>query len=111
LDDPLALRIVGACADGTSPEIFSERYKRFAPAMLSVRCPAGREPNAEDEPRRGGRAVWQHVPGAGLDTFAYRNRTPAFGLEVIIRQRRRGSARSFDAAIPEPDSPTFVLPT
>lgn len=83
-DDPLALRIVGADADGRSPDSSFDdprhrrRNARHLRAFLAVRSRL-----AEDElARRVERGVRQYVLlGAGLDTFPYRN--PHAGLRVF----------------------------
>src|SRR6202162_2165714 len=80
LDDPLALRIIGADAAeglGTKPKehhAFSRAFRAFM---------AARSRYAEDELARAvAEGVRQYVVlGAGLDTFAYRNPHP--GLRVF----------------------------
>jgi methyltransferase (TIGR00027 family) len=112
-DDPLALRIVGAYAQGTSPErFFYDRYKftrraRFVRALLVVRSRVAEEELAAAVQR----GVRQYVLlGAGLDTFAYRN--PHTGVRVFevdhpaTQAWKRKILRR--AGIPEPDSLTFV---
>jgi methyltransferase (TIGR00027 family) len=112
-DDPLALRIVGAYAQGTSPErFFHDRYKftrraRFVRALLVVRSRVAEEELAAAVQR----GVRQYVLlGAGLDTFAYRN--PHTGVRVFevdhpaTQAWKRKILRR--AGIPEPDSLTFV---
>jgi methyltransferase (TIGR00027 family) len=83
-DDPLALRIVGACAHGQSPQtFFSRRYKRSIRTTLLRAILAVRSRIAEDELAAAvTRGVRQYVVlGAGLDTFAYRN--PHSGVRVF----------------------------
>jgi methyltransferase (TIGR00027 family) len=112
-DDPLALRIVGAYAQGTSPErFFHDRYKftrraRFVRALLVIRSRVAEEELAAAVQR----GVRQYVLlGAGLDTFAYRN--PHGGVRVFevdhpaTQAWKRTILRR--AGIPEPDSLTFV---
>lgn len=112
-DDPLALRIVGAYAKGTSPErFFHDRYKftrraRFVRALLVVRSRVAEEQLAAVVQR----GVRQYVLlGAGLDTFAYRN--PHVGVRVfeVDHPATQGWKRKIlsRAGIPEPDSLTFV---
>jgi len=80
LEDPLALRIIGAEAEGalrSNPKehhAFSRAFRAFM---------AARSRFAEDELARAfARGVRQYVVlGAGLDTFAYRN--PHAGLRVF----------------------------
>jgi methyltransferase (TIGR00027 family) len=112
-DDPLALRIVGACAHGQSPQtFFSRRYKRSIRTTLLRAILAVRSRIAEDELAAAvTRGVRQYVVlGAGLDTFAYRN--PHSGVRVFEVDHPATQAWKRKilglAAIPEPDSVTYV---
>jgi methyltransferase (TIGR00027 family) len=112
-DDPLALRIVGAYANGISPEIFfSECYKRSVRATFLRAVLAVRSRIAEDGLAAAvGRGVRQYVLlGAGLDTFAYRN--PYAGVRVFEVDHPATQAWKRKilgrAGISEPDSLTFV---
>ena len=112
-DDPLALRIVGAYAQGHSPEtFFSQRHKRSIRTTLLRAILAVRSRIAEDELAAAvTRGVRQYVLlGAGLDTFAYRN--PHSGVRVFEVDHPATQAWKRKilglAAIPEPDSVTYV---
>jgi methyltransferase (TIGR00027 family) len=109
LDDPLALRIIGAEAEDalrSNPKedhAFSRAFRAFM---------AARSRFAEDELARAvGQGVKQYVVlGAGLDTFAYRN--PHAGLRVFevdhpdTQAWKREQLRAAGIAIPA--SLTFV---
>jgi methyltransferase (TIGR00027 family) len=113
LDDPLALRIVGAYADGRSPEgFFTERYKPtlrapFLRALVTVRSRI-----AEDELGAAvARGVRQYVLlGAGLDTFAYRNPFPDVRVFEVDHPATQAWKRKLlrRAGIAQPDSVTYV---
>jgi methyltransferase (TIGR00027 family) len=112
-DDPLALRIVGAYAQGRNPDTFlHDRYKptvrsAFVRALVVVRSRL-----AEDELAAAVKhGVRQYVLlGAGLDTFAYRN--PHAGVRVfeVDHPATQSWKRTIlgRAAIPTPESVTFV---
>lgn len=112
-DDPLALRIVGAYSRGQTPaSFFQDRYKftsraRFVRALVAVRSRL-----AEDELAAAvGRGVRQYVLlGAGLDTFAYRNAHSGVRVFEVDHPATQAWKRKIlsRAAIPEPDSLTFV---
>ena len=112
-DDPLALRVVGAQADGRSPEsFFRERYQAtrrstFVRALVVVRSRLAEE-ELDAAVRRG---VRQYVLlGAGLDTFAYRNPHPGVRVFEVDHPATQAWKRKIlrRAAIAEPDSATFV---
>lgn len=112
-DDPLALRIVGAHAQGQSPEtFFSQRYKRSIRTTLLRAVLAVRSRIAEDELAAAvARGVRQYVLlGAGLDTFAYRNPHPGVRVFEVDHPATQAWKRKILglAAIPEPDSVTYV---
>jgi methyltransferase (TIGR00027 family) len=112
-DDPLALRIVGAHAPGTTPDaFFRDRYKptrrsTFVRALLAVRSRL-----AEDELASAvGRGVRQYVLlGAGLDTFAYRSPHPGLRVFEVDHPATQAWKREIlgRARIAEPASLTFV---
>jgi methyltransferase (TIGR00027 family) len=81
LDDPLALRIIGAQAEAAL-RANPQREQRMTTLRAFV---ALRSRYAEDELARAvKRGVRQYVIlGAGLDTFAYRNPYPGSGLRVF----------------------------
>jgi methyltransferase (TIGR00027 family) len=109
LDDPLALRIIGAEAEQdlrSNPKehpAFSRAFRAFM---------AARSRYAEDELARAvAQGVKQYVVlGAGLDTFAYRN--PHAGLRVFEVDHPDTQAwkreQLQEARIPIPASLTFV---
>jgi methyltransferase (TIGR00027 family) len=109
-EDPLALRIIGAQAES---KLRSGLVQFQKPAERDLRAfMAVRNRYAEDELARSiERGVCQYVIlGAGLDTFAYRNRFPllrVFEVDHLATQawKRR---RLEEAAIPIPASVTFV---
>ena len=108
LDDPLALRIIGAQAE-SALRADPQRNERLATLRAFV---ALRSRYAEDELARAvQRGVHQYVIlGAGLDTFAYRNPHP--GLRVFevdhpaTQSWKRG--RLHQAGIAPPDSLIFT---
>jgi methyltransferase (TIGR00027 family) len=104
LDDPLALRIIGAKTESalrSNPGRF--RKSRFMRAFIVLRSRY-----AEDELARAiQRGVRQYVIlGAGLDTFAYRNPYPGSRLRVFevdhpaTQSWKRVRLREEDIAIP-----------
>ena len=110
LDDPLALRIIGAKAESalrSNPGRFQK--SRFMRAFIVLRSRY-----AEDELARAvQRGVRQYVIlGAGLDTFAYRNPYPGSRLHVFevdhpaTQSWKRTRLREADIAIP--DTLTFA---
>jgi methyltransferase (TIGR00027 family) len=110
LDDPLALRIIGANAESalrSNPGRFQK--SRFLRAFIVLRSRY-----AEDELARAIQTgVRQYVIlGAGLDTFAYRNPYPGSRLRVFevdhpaTQSWKR--ARLHEAEIAIPDSLTFA---
>jgi len=112
-DDPLALRIVGAYAQGQSPEtFFSQRYKRSIRTTLLRAILAARSRIAEDELAAAvTHGVRQYVLlGAGLDTFGYRNPHPGVRVFEVDHPATQAWKRKILglAAIPEPDSVTYV---
>jgi methyltransferase (TIGR00027 family) len=110
LDDPLALRIIGAEAAAelnASPGRQQGRVSRAIRAFMAVRSR-----HAEDALARAiARGVAQYVVlGAGLDTFAYRNPHPAlrvFEVDYPATQAWKRE-RLAAAAIPIPSSVTFA---
>ncbi len=110
LDDPLALRIIGAKAETELRSNPARSQKsRFMRAFIVLRSRY-----AEDELARAiQRGVRQYVIlGAGLDTFAYRNPFPGSRLHVFevahpsTQSWKR--ARLHEAEIAIPDSLTFA---
>jgi methyltransferase (TIGR00027 family) len=109
LDDPLALRIIGAEA---AAELRSNPKEHHAFSRAFRAFMAARSRYAEDELARAvAQGVRQYVVlGAGLDTFAYRN--PHQGLRVFevdhpdTQVWKREQLRAADIAIPK--SLTFV---
>jgi methyltransferase (TIGR00027 family) len=109
LDDPLALRIIGAEA---ATELRSNPKEHHAFARAFRAFMAARSRYAEDELARAvAQGVRQYVVlGAGLDTFAYRN--PHADLSVFeidhsaTQAWKRGQLS--EAGIPIPKSLTFV---
>ena len=112
LDDPVALRIIGA---NGAAEIracrarFDLRLARYLRAFVVVRSRIAEDALAAAVAR----GVHQYVIlGAGLDTFAYRNPYPAAMLRVFEVDHPATQAwkqRSLSAAaIPIPESLTFV---
>jgi methyltransferase (TIGR00027 family) len=109
LDDPLALRIIGAEAaaalrtDPKEDHAFARAFRAFM---------AARSRFAEDELARAvADGVIQYaILGAGLDTFAYRNPHPALRVFEIDHPATQAWKREqLDAAgIPIPPSVTFV---
>lgn len=110
LDDPLALRIIGANAESALRSNLAWFQKsRFLRAFIVLRSRY-----AEDELARAIQSgVRQYVIlGAGLDTFAYRNPYPGSRLRVFevdhpaTQSWKR--ARLLEAEIAIPDSLTFA---
>src|SRR6266436_8274660 len=109
-DDPFALRIIGAEAESKlrlSLAQFQNLLERELRAYMVVRSRY-----AEDELARAiQKGVCQYVIlGAGLDTFAYRNRFPllrVFEVDHPATQARK-RRRLEEATIPIPASVTFV---
>jgi len=110
LDDPLALRIIGSRAEAAvraNPQGDQRLATLRAIVVLCSRY-------AEDELARAvHRGVGQYVIlGAGLDTFAYRNPYPAWGLRVFEvdhpATQARKRARLHEAGIDIPDSLAFA---
>ncbi len=114
LDDPLALRIIGAEAaaalrsDPKEHHAFSRAFRAFM---------AARSRFAEDELARAAESgvpqprVTQYVIlGAGLDTFAYRNPHPGLRVFEIDHPATQAWKREQlqEAGIPIPPSLTFV---
>ena len=109
LDDPLALRIIGADAahalrsDPKESPTFSRAFRAFM---------AARSRFAEDELTSSvARGVTQYVVlGAGLDTFAYRNPHPGLRVFEVDHQDTQTWKREqlHAAGIPIPPSLTFV---
>jgi len=106
LDDPLALRIIGAKDESTlrsNPARFHN--DRFMRAFIVLRSRY-----AEDELAHAvQRGIRQYVIlGAGLDTFAYRNPYPGSRLRVFevdhpaTQSWKRTRLREADIAIPDP---------
>jgi methyltransferase (TIGR00027 family) len=113
-DDPLALRIVGADSDGTSPDAFFENGAEQSRVSTALRAfMAVRSRLAEDELAIAvERGVRQYVVlGAGLDTFAYRN---PFGSAVRVFEVDHPATQAWKrtlldrAGIAAPNSLTFV---
>src|SRR6204780_882647 len=109
LDDPLALRIIGAEAANllrTDPK----EHHAFARAFRAFM--AARSRFAEDELARAvERGVTQYVIlGAGLDTFAYRNPHPGLRVFEIDHSATQAWKREQlqSAGIAIPPSLTFV---
>jgi methyltransferase (TIGR00027 family) len=109
LDDPLALRIIGADAAAALRSDAKENHA-FARAFRAFM--AARSRFAEDELARAvERGVTQYVIlGAGLDTFAYRNPHPGLRvLEIDHPATQAWKREQLQAAgIPIPPSLTFV---
>jgi methyltransferase (TIGR00027 family) len=110
LEDPLALRIIGAEAESRlrlSLAQFQKPVMRVKRAAIVVR-----NRYAEDELARSiQRGVRQYVIlGAGLDTFAYRNSFPLLRVFEVDHPATQARKRSYleKAAIPIPASVTFV---
>ncbi len=110
LDDPLALRILGAEREATvreDPFQYNEPIPRSLRASLAVRSRL-----AEDELARAvQRGVVQYVVlGAGLDTFAYRNPHPGLTVYEIDHPATQTWKRTMlrNASIAVPDSMRFV---
>jgi methyltransferase (TIGR00027 family) len=110
LDDPFALRIIGAKAESTlRANLWRSQKSRFLRAFIVLRSRY-----AEDELARAvQRGVRQYVIlGAGLDTFAYRNPYPGSRLRVFevdhpaTQSWKR--ARLSEAGMAIPDSLTFA---
>ena len=109
LDDPLALRIIGAEAaaalrsDPKEDHVFARAFRAFM---------AARSRYAEDELARAVEVgVTQYVVlGAGLDTFAYRNPHPGLLVFEIDHPATQAWKRQQlqEARIPIPPSLTFV---
>jgi methyltransferase (TIGR00027 family) len=109
LDDPLALRIIGAEAevalrsDPKEDHAFSRAFRAFM---------AARSRYAEDELAGAvGRGVRQYVLlGAGLDTFAYRNPHPGLRVFEVDHPATQAWKREqlLAAGIPIPGALTFV---
>jgi methyltransferase (TIGR00027 family) len=109
-EDLLAVRIIGAEAEAKlrhSPAQFQNRVERTVRARQLVRCRY-----AEDELARSiQRGIRQYIIlGAGLDTFAYRNRFPVLQVFEVDHPATQAWKRSCleRAAIPIPASVTFV---
>jgi methyltransferase (TIGR00027 family) len=112
LDDPLALRIVGANAEASirsDPARYQSRIDRSIRAFLVARSRCAEDALAASVAA----GVAQYVVlGAGLDTFAYRNPYPAGSLAVFevdhpaTQAWKRGLLQ--DTGIPVPESLTFV---
>jgi methyltransferase (TIGR00027 family) len=109
LDDPLALRIIGADAAAALRSDAKENHA-FARAFRAFM--AARSRFAEDELARAvERGVTQYVIlGAGLDTFAYRNPHPGLRIFEIDHPATQAWKREQlqAAGIPIPPSLTFV---
>jgi methyltransferase (TIGR00027 family) len=110
LEDPLALRIIGAEAESKlrlNLAQFHNLLARHVRALMVVR-----NRYAEDELARSiQRGVRQYVIlGAGLDTFAYRNPFPLLRVFEVDHPATQAWKRSCleKAAIPIPASVTFV---
>jgi methyltransferase (TIGR00027 family) len=110
LDDPLALRILGAereAAVRDDPFQYNEPMPRTLRASLVVRSRL-----AEDELARAvQRGVTQYVVlGAGLDTFACRNPHPGLKVYEIDHPATQAWKQAMlrDASIAVPDSVRFV---
>jgi len=110
LDDPFALRIIGAKAESELRSNTAQfRKSRFMRAFIVLRSRY-----AEDELARAiQRGIRQYVIlGAGLDTFAYRNPFPESRLHVFevdhpaTQSWKHARLREADIAIP--DSLTFA---
>lgn len=112
-DDPLALRIVGAGADGRSPAtLVSDRYRRSIRAKFLRAVLIARSRIAEDALVAAfARGVRQYVVlGAGLDTFAYRHRHAGLHVFEVDHPATQAWKRTIlgHAGIPEPESLNFV---
>jgi methyltransferase (TIGR00027 family) len=109
LDDPLALRIIGAEAEAALRSDPKEHHA-FARAFRAFM--AARSRFAEDELARAvDSGVTQYVIlGAGLDTFAYRNPHPALRVFEIDHPATQVWKREQlqEGDIPIPPSVTFV---
>jgi methyltransferase (TIGR00027 family) len=111
LDDPLALRIIGAeprAALEKDPHSFeSDISGSFLRAILAVRSRIAEEALADGVKRGTGQYV---VLGAGLDTFAYRNPFPSVRVFEVdhpsTQEWKRGLLEQ--AGIAEPASVTYV---
>ena len=109
-EDPLALRIIGAEAESklrSGLAQFQKPTERDLRAFMAVR-----NRYAEDELARSiERGVRQYVIlGAGLDTFAYRNRFPLLRVFEVDHPATQAwkRRRLEEAAIPIAASVTFV---
>ncbi len=110
LEDPLALRIIGAEAE-SKLRLSLARFQ--GPAQRAFRAGVMvRNRYAEDELARSlQRGVSQYVIlGAGLDTFAYRNPFPALSVFEVDHPATQAWKRSCleKAGIPIPASVTYV---
>ena len=112
LDDPIAVRIIGAEADAALRASLGDQQSRVGRAVRAFMVARSRF--AEDELARAvGRGVAQYVVlGAGLDTFAYRH-PYAPGTLRVFEVDHPGSqawkrARLAAAAIAIPASVTFA---
>ena len=107
LDDPLAVRIIGARAEANLPE----QPKNFVAARFRAFM-AARSRFAEDELRDAvARGVRQYVIlGAGLDTFAYRNPYPELRVFEVDHPSTQAWKRKrlTQVGIPVPSSMTFA---
>ena len=113
LEDPIALRIIGAearAAIESNPSHFEDsRIAPFLRAFFAVRSRFAEDCLAEAI-RHG---VWQYVVlGAGLDTFAYRNPYPSDTLRIFEVDHPATQAwkrsRLAEGGIAAPPSLTFV---
>lgn len=109
LDDPLALRIIGS---QTAGELRSNPKEHHAFSRAFRAFMAARSRFAEDELARAvAQGVTQYVIlGAGLDTFAYRNRHPGLRVFEIDHPSTQAWKREqlHSAHIRIPPSLTFV---
>ena len=114
LDDPLALRIIGAEAEAALRSDPKEHHA-FARAFRAFM--AARSRFAEDELARAvegevsqQRVIQYVILGAGLDTFAYRNPHPGLRVFEIDHPATQAWKREQlqEADIPIPPSLTFV---
>ncbi len=112
-DDPLALRIAGADADPARQ--LDPRWRARTPAASRLRAfLAARSRHAEDALHAAvARGARQYVlPGAGLDTFAYRNPYSAGTLRVFEADHPATQhwkrARLAEAGIAVPESVAFA---
>ena len=112
LDDPLALRIIGAEAAAKLMASLDEQHGRVARSIRAFM--AVRSRCAEDELARAlGRGATQYVVlGAGLDTFGYRNPHPPPAVRVFEVDHPATQAwkraQLAAAGMPVPASVTFA---